>query len=262
MYLTAVTSQWTNVCACGPKARAVLEGAGAGARLAPAAFPFMAMRGMTVAGYPGAGREGRLHRRARLRDQRVGETVGYQAEVSGPERPALISLRIGAEGLPAVERVLGVTAPRPAGFVSRNGSVTMFGPGPDEWLIRTGPDEEEDWLAKLEAATAASFSAVVLVSDAYRIFTIAGPDTLDVLTQATGVDIHPSVFPTGRAVRTAFAKVGALIHRLDDRPSFDIYVDAAVSRYAGRWIESAIGAGPATSSNMRQAARRLQPHAH
>ena len=31
VYLTVVTSQWTNVCVCGPKARAVLEGAGTGA---------------------------------------------------------------------------------------------------------------------------------------------------------------------------------------------------------------------------------------
>ena len=50
--LTAVTSQWTNVCVCGPKARAVLESTGVGASLASAAFPFMAMHEMTVAGIP------------------------------------------------------------------------------------------------------------------------------------------------------------------------------------------------------------------
>ena len=196
---------------------------------------------------------GRGHSRFR---ERVGETVGYQAEMSGPERPALISLRIGAEGLPAVERALGVTTPRPAGVVAENGSVTVFGLGPDEWLIRTGPSEEEDWLAKLEEAVADSFSAVVLVSDAYRVLTIAGPETLDVLAQATGVDVHPSTFPTGRAVRAAFARGSALLHRLDDRPAFDIYVDAVLARYAGRWIESAIGAGPANRSGGSQAVRR------
>ena len=168
--------------------------------------------------------------------------MGYQVEAGGPERPALISVRTGAEGLPAVERALGVTVPRPAGFASRTGSVTVFGLGPDEWLIRTGPDEEEDWLAKLAEATAATFSAVVLVSDAWRVFTIAGPESLDVLAQSTGVDVHPAAFPTGRALRAAFAGTSALIHRIDDRPAFDVYVDAALARYAGRWIGSAIGA--------------------
>ena len=90
--------------------------------------------------------------------------MGYQAEMSDPVRPALISLRIGADGLPAVERALGVAAPRSSGLAAVNGSVAVFALGPDEWLIRTGPDEEEQWLAKLEAAAAASFSAVVLVS--------------------------------------------------------------------------------------------------
>ena len=118
--------------------------------------------------------------------------MGYQAEMSGPVRPALISLRIGADGLPAVERALGVAAPRPSGLAAVNGSVAVFALGPDEWLIRTGPDEEEQWLAKLEEAAAASFSAVVLVSDAWRAFTVTGPETLDVLAQATGVD-RPSV---------------------------------------------------------------------
>ena len=52
VYLTVVTSQWTNVCVCGPKAKAVLEAAGTDASLAPDAFPFMTMREMTVAGIP------------------------------------------------------------------------------------------------------------------------------------------------------------------------------------------------------------------
>ena len=167
--------------------------------------------------------------------------MGYRAQVSTPVRPALISLRIGSEGLPAVERALGAALPRPAGLASGNGSVTVFGLGPDEWLIRMSPDKEEDWLARLEEAAAGSFSAVVLVSDAWRVFTVTGPDTLDVVAQATGVDVHPVVFPTGRAVSAGFARISALIHRLDDRPSFDVYVDASLARYAGRWLESAIG---------------------
>ena len=166
--------------------------------------------------------------------------MSYRVEVHAPDQPALLSLRTDAEGVSEVERVLGAALPPPAGLASRNGSVTVFGLGPDEWLIRTAPDEEEGWLARLEEATAGSFSAVVLVSDAWRVFTVTGPDTLDVLAQATGVDVHPAEFPAGRAVRAAFAGISALIHRLDDRPSFDVYVDASLARYAGRWFESAI----------------------
>ena len=172
--------------------------------------------------------------------------MGYQVEIGGPERPALISLRIEEGGVSAVEQALGASLPRAAaGLVSANGAVTAFGLGSDEWLIRVAPEEEDAWLGKLEEAVAGSFGAAVLVSDAYRVFTIAGPDTLDVLAQATGVDIHPLTFPTGRAVRAGFAGIAALIRRLDDRPSFDIYVDSSLARYTGRWIESATGGGAA-----------------
>ena len=73
VYLTVVTSQWTNVCVCGPKARAVLEAAGTDASLAPDAFPFMTMRETTVAGVP-------------ARVARAGYTGELSFEVNVPAR--------------------------------------------------------------------------------------------------------------------------------------------------------------------------------
>ena len=73
VYLTAVTSQWTNVCVCGPNARAVLEAAGAGESLAADTFPFMTMCEMTVAGIP-------------ARVARAGYTGELSFEVNVPAR--------------------------------------------------------------------------------------------------------------------------------------------------------------------------------
>ena len=73
VYLTAVTSQWANVCVCGPKARAVLEAAGTGESLAADTFPFMTMREMTVAGIP-------------ARVARAGYTGELSFEVNVPAR--------------------------------------------------------------------------------------------------------------------------------------------------------------------------------
>ena len=72
-YLTVVTSQWTNICVCGPKARAVLEAAGTGSSLAPDAFPFMAMRETVVADIP-------------ARVARAGYTGELSFEVNVPAR--------------------------------------------------------------------------------------------------------------------------------------------------------------------------------
>ena len=73
VYLTAVTSQWTNVCVCGPNARAVLEAAGTGESLAADTFPFMTMCEMTVAGIP-------------ARVARAGYTGELSFEVNVPAR--------------------------------------------------------------------------------------------------------------------------------------------------------------------------------
>ncbi|MGI9334869.1 MAG: sarcosine oxidase subunit gamma [Gammaproteobacteria bacterium] len=166
--------------------------------------------------------------------------MAYRVELKGPDRPALINVRVGANDLAAVEQTVGLTAPTPCGAVSKSASVTVFGLGPDEWLIRTRQDEEQLWLDRLEVATARTCSAVVLVSDAHSVFRIAGADALEVLAQATGLDVHRSAFPTGSATRTAFAKGSALIHRLDETPSFDLYFDSALTRYARAWLQCAI----------------------
>ena len=73
VYLTVVTSQWTNVCVCGPNARSVVEAAGIGTSLAPDAFPFMTTREITVAGIP-------------ARVARVGYTGELSFEINVPAR--------------------------------------------------------------------------------------------------------------------------------------------------------------------------------
>ena len=95
----------------------------------------------------GAGDAPVLRRSGRRTDEGL-RRWATRSRSSGPERPALISLRVGARGIPAVERAVGAALPRPAGLAPSVGSVTVFGLGPDEWLIRVAPDEEEGWLAR------------------------------------------------------------------------------------------------------------------
>ena len=71
--VTAVTSQWTNVCVCGPNARSVLEATGTGESLGADTFPFMTMRETTVAGIP-------------ARVARAGYTGELSFEVNVPAR--------------------------------------------------------------------------------------------------------------------------------------------------------------------------------
>ncbi len=167
--------------------------------------------------------------------------MSYRITLSGPERASLINLRARAAGRAAIESALGFGLPAPSGLAAGDASVLVFGLGPDEWLLRTPLPEEDVWLTRLEEALSSTLASVVLVSDAYCVLSIAGPDCLGVLAQSTGVDLDPRAFPTGRATRAAFAKVSAILHRVDDQPSFDLYVDSSLSAYASKWLETASG---------------------
>ena len=165
----------------------------------------------------------------------------YRVTLHGPERASLINLRARAEARAAIESELGFALPAPSGPATGNGGTLAFALGPDEWLFRTPLPDEDEWLRRLEAALAGHLASAVLVSDAYGVLRTTGPDTLDVLVQATGVDLDPETFPTGYATRAAFAKVSAILHRLDDRPAFDIYVDSSLADYAAKWLEASSG---------------------
>ena len=76
VYCMRVTSQWTNICVCGPNARAVIEAAGTDIDLSAEALPFMGIRMGQVAGFP-----------ARL--ARVGYTGELSFEINVPVRHGL-----------------------------------------------------------------------------------------------------------------------------------------------------------------------------
>ena len=52
VYITTVTTQWANATICGPRAREMLQALSTDIDLTNAAFPFMALRDGTVAGFP------------------------------------------------------------------------------------------------------------------------------------------------------------------------------------------------------------------
>ena len=102
VFLTVVTSQWTNICLCGPKARDVLEGVGIDGDIDARAFPFMTMRDMSVAG-------------VRARVARAGYTGELSFEINVRAR----------EGLKVWEALLRAGEPHDLTLVGSEASMVM-----------------------------------------------------------------------------------------------------------------------------------------
>ena len=96
VFLIVVTTQWTNICLCGPKARDVLAGAGGRRRPGPPGLPVHDDAEHEGGGRARASGKSRVHGRAQLRDQRAcprrregvgGATARRRAARADPRRP-------------------------------------------------------------------------------------------------------------------------------------------------------------------------------
>jgi sarcosine oxidase subunit gamma len=80
---------------------------------------------------------------------------------------------------------------------------------------------------------------VVDVSDSRAVITLSGPRALDVLAKGCPLDLHPRVFSPGRCAQSLLAKAHVLLHRVDDAPTFEIYVHRSFADYLWTWLEDA-----------------------
>ena len=90
--------------------------------------------------------------------------------------------------------------------------------GPDEWLVLGG--REEDFAGR-PAAVDVSANRVCLE--------LTGEGAADVLARGCALDLHPSVFPPGRAAQTLVARAQVILYRTDE----DVYRLLVRPSYAG-----------------------------
>ena len=146
----------------------------------------------------------------------------------------------GADFEQGVEKVLGVRPPLESGSAVRHGGTTLFWLGPDEWLAVFPSEEREEVVAALREALAPLPAAVVDLSHARAIVSVAGRQARSVLQKGCHLDLHPSRFRAGSAAQSKFARCHLLLHQTGDAPpAYDLYVHRSFARYLWSWLEDA-----------------------
>lgn len=121
-----------------------------------------------------------------------------------------ISLRAGADAVPALSAALGLDLPaRPKTSVSANG-VTALWLGPDEWLLIC---EESSGVAARLASVAGQLFSAVDVSHRNTGLTLEGALAATVLASGCPQDLSLSAFPAGACSRTVLAKAEIVLWR-------------------------------------------------
>jgi sarcosine oxidase subunit gamma len=137
----------------------------------------------------------------------------------------------------AIQTATGLALPAAANTVTTAGSWHIIWLGPNEWWI-TGPDgEAESLIEALRANFAGQHATACDVSESRAIIRLTGPRARDVLMRGVTLDLHPREFRVGRCAQTGLSRANALIHLVDDAPTFELYVLKSFSDYLWRWLE-------------------------
>ncbi|HZS84064.1 MAG TPA: sarcosine oxidase subunit gamma family protein [Stellaceae bacterium] len=162
--------------------------------------------------------------------------------VSLRERPllGLLNLRLDAasEAAQRVKAALGFGLPGEPNRATGEGGRSALWLGPDEYLVVTEPGGEAA-LARSLAEALQDRGAVTDVSDGRTAIEIAGSRARDVLATGCSLDLHPRVFRAGQCAQSGLAKARIILHQIDDRPGYRVFVERSHAEYLWLWLMDA-----------------------
>jgi sarcosine oxidase, subunit gamma len=138
---------------------------------------------------------------------------------------------------PAVEESLCIVWPREVGTVSR-GQADVICVGPTTWLLLAADLDSTSWFRRLEVALHDSSFRATDISKAVGRIQIDTPYTRDLLAKGCSLDLHPALFPPGRAARVRLAGVPVTI-RCMGGSAFECMVTLSYADYLACWLEDA-----------------------
>lgn len=136
----------------------------------------------------------------------------------------------------AVAKKLGISdQPRVA---TRHAEYTALPLSPGQWML-FAPKGNDGSFHDLVQKQIAKIGYVSEQSHSRVVIRVSGPKTLDLLARECRLDLHPSVAPAGFCAQTIMARVGVLMHKVDDSPTFDLVVFAGFADSFWHWISEA-----------------------
>ena len=138
----------------------------------------------------------------------------------------------------AVEDVLGVAWPQETGAVAR-GSAEIICLGPADWLVLAREPDADVWLDRIAAAFDGSAFRATNVSDALARIEVDEAEVRDLLAKGCSLDLHPPLFPPGRAARTRLAGMPVVVH-CTGTSTFECIVTLSYASFLVSWLADAM----------------------
>jgi sarcosine oxidase subunit gamma len=146
----------------------------------------------------------------------------------------------------AVSRAIGQELPLVPN-TSASSTYTVLWMKPGKWMILSEPDEVPQIRQKLESALTDINFMISDVSDSRTGIEVNGAHARTLISRVCALDLDARSFTMGQCAQTLLVRIPLLLHQLDEQPTFHLYVDRSVARYAWDWLSDA--ANEFTSSN-------------
>lgn len=181
-----------------------------------------------------------------MTDERRNSSLAHREAIEAPDGAAAlcekahlgkIILRAGAEAAgPAVKKAAGADLPVTPNTSSGMKSGSILWLGPDEWLLLTGPGEEQALMDALSQALAGSHHQLVDVTDQHTVIELSGAKAREMLMKLTTLDLHPSQFKPGDVAGSMFGNTVATLYmteggRKGGTPAFGLIVRGSFADY-------------------------------
>jgi len=120
-----------------------------------------------------------------------------------------------------------------------NSGITLLWLGPEKWLIILDPDKLCETRQQLQSELSAIPNLLSDVSDARTGFEVSGASARVLLAKVCALDLDAASFGAGHCAQSMLVRVPVLVHQVNDRPAFHIYVDRSMARYTWDWLSDA-----------------------
>lgn len=118
-----------------------------------------------------------------------------------------------------------------------NGMSTVYWLGPDEWLIVSSGGERPMLPTLLEGAFGGGHASVNIMTGGQICMRIGGNGATAMFAKGCTLDLHPGVFQVAQCAQTGLAKAGILLSKVDDTPTFDLFVRRSFAEYLALWLQ-------------------------
>jgi len=166
--------------------------------------------------------------------------MNYQVTIAVSALHAMLDLKGDRDFLQAWPVLKELKLPTINNTAEEHAGNCVYWVGKQHWLIRAPLDHEQAFYSIAKSADMIDEVSATIVSDAMSFLSIKGQNADQVMSIASPLDVHPSVFPKNGVTYSEAFGIKALIIRCEG--GFEIGVDRSYFDMIGDCFGRALGA--------------------